>query len=72
MQGCISNNFKCDLQVEGYLNKQLSQMQHPNLQTINAIKFLTRRGKTQVAIVQPYWEMGSLKDFIHKVREGRD
>ena len=67
MQGSISNSFKCDLGVEGYMNQQLSQLSHPNLQPINLIKFLTKKGKTQVAIIQPFWELGSLKDLIHRV-----
>lgn len=67
MQGKVSPEFTCDLIVEGYMNQQLSQLSHPNIQTINELKFFTRNGKTQVALIQPYWEVGSLKDFIHKV-----
>lgn len=64
--GLISSNFTCDLEVESYLNKRLSQLQHPNVQTIDEVKFLTRKGKKHVAIIQPCWERGSLKDLIYK------
>ena len=68
VQGALSSNFTCDLEVEGYLNKQLSDLQHPYLQTINELKFLIKDNKKQVGIIQPCWELGSLKDLVYKVR----
>ncbi len=67
-QGYLSASFTCSLEVEGYINQQLSQLRHAYLQDINDIRFLQHQEKRQVAIVQPYWERGSLKDLIYKVR----
>ena len=67
LQGYLPDSFTCSLEVEGYINQQLSQLRHTYLQEVNDIKFMERKEKRQVAIVQPYWERGSLKDLIYGV-----
>lgn len=67
MQGSLSDNFTGNLDVESYINDRLFDLRHPYLQTINEMKFLERKGKKQVAIIQPCWDIGSLKDYIYKV-----
>jgi len=55
------------MEVEAYINERLASLQHPHLQRINEVKFMTKGDEKQVAIIQPYWEKGSLKDLIYNV-----
>ena len=66
-QAPISKNCFLDVKcLEDALNKFLHRFRdHPLLQPITYIRYVSQDEREQVAISQPFWSTGSLRDLIY-------